>query len=83
LKLFDFLALIESEQYSILFSKGTVVAERQEKPVHKKLYSLNNFFVELHIHYGTEEILFKKVFKDGELLDSYLNQFTISTYKNL
>ncbi len=83
MKLFDFLALIESEQYSILFSKGTVVAERQEKPVHKKLYSLNNFFVELHIHYGTEEILFKKVFKDGELLDSYLNQFTISTYKNL
>jgi hypothetical protein len=83
LKLFHFLALIESEQYSILFSKGTVVAERQEKPVHKKLYSLNNFFVELHIHYGTEEILFKKVFKDGELLDSYLNQFTISTYKNL
>jgi len=83
LKLIDFLALNENEQYTILFSKGTVVAERQEKPVHKKLYSLNTFFVELHIHYGTEEILFKKVFKDGELLDSYLNLFTISTTKKL
>lgn len=83
MKLIHFLALTESEQYSILFTKGTVVAERLEKPVNKKLYSLNTFFVELHIHYGTEEILFKKVFKDGELLDSYLNQFTISTPKKL
>ena len=83
LKLFHFLALTESEQYRILFSKGTVVAERQEKPVHKKLYSLNNFFVELHIRYGTEEILFKKVFKDGELLDRYLNEFIISTHIKL
>ena len=77
MKLIHYLALTESEQYQILFNKGTVVAERREKPVIKKLYSLNTFFVELHIHYGTEEILFKKVFKAGELLDNYLNDFKI------
>lgn len=77
MKLIHFLALSESDQYQILFKKGTVVAERQEKPVIKKLYSLNTFFVELHIHFGTEEILFKKVFKEGELLDNYLSQFII------
>ena len=77
MKLIHYLALSESEQYQILFSKGTVVAERRDKPVVKKLYSLNTFFVELHIHYGTEEILFKKVFKEGELLDSYLREFKL------
>jgi predicted nucleotidyltransferase len=77
LKLISFLALPENEQYRILFEKGAVVAERLEKPVIKKLYSLHTFFVEVHFHYGTEEILFKKVFKAGELLDNYLNDFKI------
>lgn len=77
MKLIHYLALSESEQYEILFKKGTIVAERLEKPVIKKLYSLNTFFVELHIHFGTEELLFKKVFKEGELLDGYLNQFQL------
>lgn len=77
MKLISFLALPENEQYRILFEKGAVVAERHEKPVIKKLYSLHSFFVEVHFHYGTEEILFKKVFKAGELLDNYLNDFNI------
>ena len=77
LKLISFLALPENEQYRILFEKGAVVAERLEKPVIKKLYSLHTFFVEVHFHYGTEEILFKKVFKEGELLDGYLNEFDL------
>jgi predicted nucleotidyltransferase len=77
LKLISFLALPENEQYRILFEKGAVVAERFEKPVIKKLYSIHTFFVEVHFHYGTEEILFKKVFKAGELLDNYLNDFKI------
>jgi hypothetical protein len=77
LKLISFLALPENEQYRILFENGAVVAERFEKPVIKKLYSLHTFFVEVHFHYGTEEILFKKVFKAGELLDNYLNDFKI------
>ena len=77
LKLIKFLALAEKQQYEILFEKGVVVAERNGKPVIKKLYSLNTFFVEVHFHFGTEEILFKKVFKEGELLDSYLSEFKL------
>jgi len=77
LKLINFLALAEKQQYEILFDKGVVVAERNGKPVIKKLYSLNTFFVEVHFHFGTEEILFKKVFKEGELLDSYLKEFKL------
>ncbi len=76
-KLITFLALPEKEQYQILFKNGVIVAERNEKPVIKKLYSLNTFFVEVHLHFGTEEILFKKVFKAGELLDSYLSEFKL------
>lgn len=82
MKLIKFLSLPENEQYLILFEKGSVVAERNEKPVVKKLYSLNSFFVELHIHFGTEEILFKKVFKEGELLDRYLNEFKVGLPKS-
>jgi len=77
LKLIKFLALAENQQYEILFDKGVIVAERNCKPIIKKLYSLDTFFVEVHIHFGTEEILFKKVFKEGELLDSYLNDFKL------
>ena len=77
MKLIKFLALAEKQQYEILFDKGVVVAERNGKPVIKKLYSLNTFFVEVHFHFGTEEILCKKVFKEGELLDSYLSEFKL------
>ena len=77
MKLLAFLSLSETEQYQLLFKDGTVVAERLEKPVLKKLYSLHHFYVEIHFHYGTEEILFKKVFKNGELLDNYLDQITL------
>lgn len=77
MKLIKFLALSEKQQYEILFEKGAIVAVRNEKPVIKKLYSLNTFFVEVHFHFGTEEILFKKVFKEGELLDSYLSEFKL------
>jgi hypothetical protein len=76
-KLISFLALPEKEQYQTLFESGVVVAERNEKPVIKKLYCLNTFFVEVHLHFGTEEILFKKVFKEGELLDGYLREFKL------
>ncbi|RXR28676.1 hypothetical protein EQG68_13855 [Flavobacterium piscinae] len=77
MKLINFLALPEKEQYQTLFESGVVVAERKEKPVIKKLYSLNTFFVEVHLHFGTEEILFKKVFKEGEILDGYLREFKL------
>ncbi|RAR46886.1 hypothetical protein [Flavobacterium lacus] len=77
MKLITFLALPEKEQYQTLFESGVLVAERNEKPVIKKLYSLNTFYVEVHLHYGTEDILFKKVFKEGELLDSYLSEFKL------
>ena len=77
MKLIAFLSLTENEQYQLLFKEGTIVAERLEKPVLKKLYSLHNFYVEIHFHYGTEEILYKKVFKTGELLDNYLNEITL------
>ena len=77
MKLIAFLSLTENEQYRILFKEGTIVAERIEKPVFKKLYSLHNFYVEIHFHYGTEEILYKKVFKNGELLDNYLNEIIL------
>lgn len=77
MKLIAFLSLAENEQYQLLFKKGSLVAERLEKPVIKKLYSLHTFYVEIHMHYATEEILFKKVFKNGELLDTYLDKITL------
>lgn len=82
LKLIKFLALDEKEQYRILFSKGAVVAERNDKPVVKKLYSLHSYYIEVHFHYGTEEILFKKVFKSGEILDTYLNDVKLTIPKS-
>lgn len=81
MKLINFLALSDKEQYLTLFEKGVVVAERNEKPVVKKLYCLHTFFVEVHLHFGTEKVLFKKVFKAGEILDSYLNEYKLNLPK--
>lgn len=79
MKLLDFLTLNENEQYETLFKKGALVAVVEEKPITKKLYCLNTFFVELHLHHKTKNILFKKIFKEGELLDQYLDDFNLKS----
>lgn len=78
MKLLDFLGLAEDEQYKTLFEKGALVAIRTDEPIMKKLYCINSFYVELHTHHQTEDILFKKIFKEGELLDSYLERFSLN-----
>ncbi|GGD36025.1 hypothetical protein [Flavobacterium orientale] len=77
MKLIRFLALSDEEQYDTLFLKGNIVAVKKEQSVIKKLYTLSSFFVEVHFHHETNEIMYKKIFKDGELLDNYLKNIEI------
>ncbi|MDP2162528.1 MAG: hypothetical protein Q8K02_18750 [Flavobacterium sp.] len=77
MKLIHFLALSEEEQYDTLFMQGSIVAMQKETSVVKKLYTLSSFFVEVHFHSNTNAILYKKIFKEGELLDNYLKNIQL------
>ena len=78
MKITAFLSLSEDEQLKTVFQKGVIVAEKKEKPFIKKLYSLGAFYIEIHFHYLNEKILYKKIFKSGELLDNYLKEIKIN-----
>lgn len=78
MKITAFLSLTEEEQLDTVFRKGVIVAEKTEKPFIKKLYSLGSFYIEIHFNSLNEKILFKKVFKSGELLDNYLKEIKIN-----
>lgn len=78
MKLIHFLALSEDEQYEILFSEGNIVAvSRDIEPIVKKLYTVSSFFVEVHFHNESNVILYKKIFKEGELLENYLKKIQL------
>lgn len=78
MKITAFLSLSEDEQLETVFKKGVIVAEKTEKPFIKKLYSLGAFYVEIHFNSLNEKILYKKVFKSGELLENYLKEIKIN-----
>ena len=41
------------------------------------LYAINEFFVEVYYDQSNNTILYKKHFKQGELLDKYLNKIKL------
>ena len=77
MKLSEYKKLNEAEQYRILWSDGILIDACIEGEVKKLLYALNNFYIELWCHIVTNKIIWKLSFKQGRLLEKYLDKYSI------
>lgn len=75
MKLAEYKNLREEEQYRILWDDGILIDAYLEGSVKKLLYAIDNFYVELWCHIMTNKILWKLSFKQGKLLEKYLNKY--------
>jgi hypothetical protein len=69
-----YLSLNETEQYEMILESGVLVGVHQDYPIKKYLYSLHAFFVEITCCEKSNRRLYKKIFKEGEILDNYLTE---------
>lgn len=83
MKLNEYKKLSEDEQYSLLWEKGVLVDACIEGEVKKLLYAIDNFFIELWCHVITNKVLWKLSFKQGRLLEKYLNKYSPDIIRNL
>lgn len=77
MKLYEFCRLNEVEQYNTVWNIGTLVDQYFKDVIVINLYVINEFFVEVYYDRDTNKILYKKHFKQGELLDKYLNKIKL------
>lgn len=71
-----YLSLNETEQYEMILESGVLVGVHQDYPIKKYLYSLHAFFVEITCCEKSNRRLYKKIFKEGEILNNYLPDTT-------
>jgi hypothetical protein len=72
MKLYDFLRLADESQYDAVWQHGVHIDNIIFEKVNYVLYSVNDFFVEVHYDVATNKIIGKLPFKSGEPLDKYL-----------
>ena len=77
MKLYDFLSFNDEEQYNITWNIGTLVDQIITDHIAIHLYAINDFFVEVYYEIKSNRILYKKIFKQGELLEKYLNRIKL------
>lgn len=75
MKLYEYKQLEDQEQYRILWSDGVLIDGCIEAEVKKLLYAIDNFYVELWYHVITNKVLWKLSFKQGKLLEKYLDKY--------
>ncbi|ALM48469.1 hypothetical protein AMR72_05880 [Flavobacterium psychrophilum] len=75
MKLYDYKNLPDDIQYQILWEDGVLIDACMEGHVKKLLYAIHNFYVELWCHTITNKILWKLSFKQGRLLEKYLDKY--------
>jgi len=77
MNLYDFTRLSEEEQYNTTWDIGVMVDQFIKDGIAINLYAINEFFVEVYYDQSNNKILYKKHFKQGELLDKYLNRINL------
>ena len=82
MKLSEYKKLNEAEQYRVLWEDGVLIDGCMDGDTKKLLYALNNFYVELWCHVITNKIIWKLSFKQGKLLEKYLDKYSIEIGKN-
>jgi hypothetical protein len=78
MKLSDYKRLNDEDQYDVLWNDGVLIDACLEGTVKKLLYAIDNFYVELWCHTLTNKVLWKLSFKQGKLLEKYLDKYTPS-----
>ncbi len=68
----DFTALSADDQSNALYYEGSILANRYEDDSIFLLYSLYDFFVELHHDAYTSQVRQVTAFRDTDRLDPYL-----------
>lgn len=77
MNLYEFTRLSEEEQYNMTWKTGVLVDQLIKDCVAINLYAINEFFVEVYYDHSNNKILYKKHFKQGELLDKYLGRINL------
>jgi hypothetical protein len=77
MNLYEFTRLSEEEQYNMTWKIGTLVDQFIKVGIAINLYAISEFFVEVYYDQSNNKILYKKHFKQGELLDKYLNRINL------
>ena len=83
MKLNEYKQLSDEKQYDILWDKGVLVDACIEGKVKKLLYAIDNFFVELWCDLLTNNVSWKLSFKQGRLLEKYLNRYPLEFIYNI
>ena len=77
MKLYEFCRLTEVEQFNTVWNIGKLVDQYINDNIAINLYAINDFYCEVYYDMNTNKILYKKHFKQGELLDKYLNKIKL------
>lgn len=83
MKLNEYKQLSEEKQYNILWERGVLVDACIEGKVKKLLYAIDNFFVELWCDLLTNKVSWKLSFKQGRLLEKYLDKYPLKFIYNI
>jgi hypothetical protein len=74
LKLYEFLNLNDQLQYQTVWDLGKHVESITQKGVIHLLYIINDFYIEVKYDQRSNQIIDKKAFKQGSILDKYLKK---------
>ncbi len=75
--LYKYLILSDEEQYTTLWEIGVLVDQFIKDNIAINLYAINEFYVEVYYDQSANKILYKKTFKQGDLLDKYLKRINL------
>jgi len=77
MKLCDYKKLNEEEQNLVLWRDVVLIDGCMDGHVKKLLYAIDNFYVELWYHVLTNKVLWRLSFKQGKLLEKYLDKYPV------
>ena len=77
MKLYEYKKLNEEEQDRVLWNDGVLIDGCMDGHVKKLLYAIDNFYVELWCHVLTNKVLWRLSFKQGKLLEKYLDKYPL------
>jgi len=72
MKIYEFLILSEPDKYQAVWDKAVHIDSYVGSKIVFQLYSLGDFYVEIHYDPNTNKIIDNLPFKDGEHLEKYL-----------
>jgi hypothetical protein len=77
MNLYEFSRLSDEEQYNTTWAIGVLIDQFVKDNIVINLYAVNEFYVEVYYDQTTNKILHNKTFKQGDLLDKYLNRIKL------